>query len=206
MVKIYKHKLDIIELKNELNEIFKWNSFSDSFHKHSISLLTEDITPDSHKTFHNNLPFNKKSLEEFPHFYSIWKLFTSLSDVTCFRIMEKKANTSYGLHTDKDAGDIFRFQLPIQTNDNCWLALTTYDEIEEGWTPDNSYFKTDLEKRFGNDVFFFQLEEGTIHHFDVTKVHTLTNEGDTTRYTLLIDVKRNDNILQFVNENFITIC
>lgn len=203
VVKIYKDKLDIIQLKNELTEIFKWNSFSDSYHKHSISLLTEDITPDSHKTFHNNLPFNTKILEEFPHFYSIWKLFTSLSDVTCFRIMEKKPNTAYGLHTDKDAGDIFRFQLPIQTNDNCWLALTAYDEIEEGWTPDDSYFKVDLEKRFGNDVFFFQLGEGNIHYFDVTKVHTLTNEGYLSRYTLLIDVKRNDSVLEFINENFI---
>lgn len=59
MVSIYKHKLDIIELKKELAEVLKWNSFSDSFHKHSISLLTEDITPDSYKTFHNNLSFNK---------------------------------------------------------------------------------------------------------------------------------------------------
>lgn len=202
MVRIFKHKLGIIELKKELAEVLGLNSFSDSFHKHSISLLTEDITPDSYKNFHNNLPFSKKSLEEFPHFYSIWKLFSTLSEVTCFRIMEKKPNTSYGLHTDKDAGDIFRFQLPIQSNDNCWLALTTYDEIVEGWTPDNSYFKTDLEKRFGKDVFFFQLQEGAIHHFDVTKVHTLTNEGDTTRYTLLIDVKRSSTVLDFISNNF----
>jgi hypothetical protein len=202
MVKIYRHKLDVVKLKKELKEIFKWNSFSDSFHKHSISLLTEDITPDSHKTFHNNLPFNKKKLEEFSYFYSIWKLFSTLSEVTSFRVMEKKPHTSYGLHTDKDAGSILRFQVPIQTNNNCWLALTTHDEIKEGWTPDNSYFKIDLENRFGNNVSFFQLEEGTIHHFDVTKIHTLTNEGNTPRYTLLIDVKLNDNILQFIEENF----
>ena len=205
MIKVYKNKISITELNSELKYIFKYNSFLDSYHKHSISLLTEDITPTSHKTFHNNIPFNSKRLGETPSFYSIWKIFSDLSEVTCFRIMEKKPNTAYGLHTDKDAGDIFRFQLPIQTNDRCWLALTLYDEIEEGWTPDNSYFKTDLERRFGENVFFFQLEEGVIHHFDVTKVHTLTNEGDTSRYTLLIDVKRNDNVKEFIRNNFISI-
>lgn len=203
MVKTYKHRLDSSKLKRELKRIMKYNSFSDSFHKHSISLLTEDIAPDSHKAFHNNLPYNKKRLEEFPYFYSIWELFTDLSEVTSFRIMEKKPSTAYGLHTDKDAGSILRFQVPIQTNDNCWLALTTHDEIEEGWTPANSYFKIDLEKRFRDSVSFFQLEEGVIHHFDVTKIHTLTNEGSTARYTLLIDVKINDNVLQFIDEHFI---
>ena len=202
MLKVYKHKLDIFELKNELNEIFKWNTFLDSFHKHSISLLTEDITPESHKNFHNNIPFSKKRLEEFPRFYSIWKMFSNLSEVTSFRIMEKKPNTSYGLHTDNDAGEIYRFQLPIQTNDRCWLGLTSLDEIEEGWTPDNSYFKVDLEKRFGDRIFFFQLDEGVIHHFDVTKIHTLTNEGNVSRYTLLIDVKRNRTVLDFISNNF----
>jgi len=203
MIKQYKYKLPIAGFKLEIEDIFKSNSFSESFHKHSISLLTEDITPESHKTFHNNLPYNKKRLENFTNFYSIWEMFSTLSDVTCFRIMEKKPNTAYGLHIDSDAGDIFRFQLPIQTNEECWLALTPYNSIEEGWTPDNSYFKKDLENRFGEDVYFFKLKEGIIYHFDVTKIHTLINEGSTDRYTLLIDVKRNDNMQNFINNNFI---
>jgi hypothetical protein len=203
MLKQYKDIYSVVDLRTELNTVFNYNSFLESHHKHSISLLTEDITPDTHKNFHNNLPYSRQRLENFSSFYSIWKMFSSLNDVTCFRIMEKKPNTAYGLHTDTDAGDIFRFQLPLQTNEKCWLALTPYSSIEEGWTPDNSYFKKDLEDRFGNNVLFYKLREGIIYHFDVTKVHTLTNEGNTDRYTLLIDVKKNDDVLNFIHNSFI---
>lgn len=202
-MKRYKSSFDILELKKELEFVFKHNSFKDSFHKHSISLLTEDIAPDSHKDFHNNLPFNNKRLEETSYYNSIWKLFTDISEVTCFRIMEKLPHTAYGLHHDKDAGEIMRFQIPIQTNENCWLALTNQNEIEEGWTPDNSYFKKDLEERFGDDVTFYQLEEGYLYRFDTDVIHTLTNEGDTPRYTLLIDVKKTEKVIQFIEDNFI---
>ena len=202
-MKRYKTKFDVETLRNEFEKIIEHNSFEDSYHKHSISLLTEDITPDSHIEFHNNLPFNNKPLIEFPYYYSIWKLFSEISEVTCFRIMEKQPHTAYGLHHDKDAGEIMRFQIPIYTNENCWLALTTHNEIAEGWTPDNSYFKKDLEERFGNTVKFYQMEEGYLHRFDTDVIHTLTNEGDTSRYTLLIDVKKIKNVIQFIEDNFV---
>jgi len=198
----YNEKLDLKWLRHDLDLTLGKNSFKDSHHKHSVSLLTEDITPDSHITFHNNLPFSNHKLSETSYFHHIWNLFSDLSEVTCFRIMEKLPNTAYGLHNDKDAGDILRFQIPIYTNSDCWLALTTFEEIEEGWTPDNSYFKKDILERFQDNVEFYQLKEGYLYHFNTNYIHTLTNEGDTPRYTLLIDVKKNDKILNFINKKF----
>jgi len=116
--------------------------------------------------------------------------------------MRKLPHTAYGIHNDTDAGDIIRMQIPIQTNDNCWLAYTELKEIEEGWTEENTYFKIDLEKRFGKDVTFYQLMPGHLYYFDTNNIHTLTNEGESTRYTLLIDLLKTDKLLHFIKTNF----
>jgi hypothetical protein len=38
-----------------------------------------------------------------------------------------------------------------------------------------------------------------MYHFDVTKIHTLFNEGDTDRVTLLIDLKINGWLEKFID-------
>ena len=72
------------------------------------------------------------------------------------------------------------------------------DKISEGWTEENSYTMEDFGRRFKGRHDSYQLEPGTMYHFDVTKIHTLFNEGDTDRVTLLIDVKVNDWLLEFI--------
>ena len=44
------------------------------------------------------------------------------------------------------------------------------------------------------------LEAGYIYHFDVKKVHTLVNPGDTERITLLIDLVNNDWVRNYLSE------
>jgi len=201
-MKQYKEMFDIDRLNQDLNTIISLCKFEDSSYGHSIPVMSEDMCPNSHKGFHNNWPFYSHDMESIPYIYKLWKLFNEISDVCGFRIMRKLPHTAYGIHNDIDAGDIIRMQIPIQTNNDCWLAYTELKEIEEGWTEDNTYFKSDLEKRFGNDVTFYQLQPGYLYYFDTNNIHTLTNEGDTTRYTLLIDLLKTDKLIQFIKTNF----
>lgn len=199
MLKVSKRKFDIEKLNTDLETILSLCDFNESTHKHSISVIREEMCPNSHKEFHNNHPFYNHPMEDIPYIYNLWKIFNDISDVCSFRIMRKLPHTSYGIHNDTDAGNVIRMQIPIQTNENCWLAYTNLDEIEEGWTEDSTYFKKDLENRFGNDVKFYQMNEGYLYHFNTNKIHTLTNEGDTIRYTLLIDLLKTDSSVTFIN-------
>ena len=44
-------------------------------------------------------------------------------------------------------------------------------------------------KRFEGNYRCYKLPVGRIYHFDTRKIHTLFNEGDSDRVTLLIDLK-----------------
>jgi hypothetical protein len=203
MLKIYNKSFDIEKLNLDLQTIISLCKFEDSSYGHSIPIMTEEMCPNSHKGFHNNWPFYLHPMETIPYIHSIWKMFNEISDVCGFRIMRKLPHTSYGIHNDTDAGSIIRLQIPIQTNDDCWLACTELDEIEEGWTKDNTYFKKDLENRFGKDVKFYKMISGFLYHFNTNKIHTLTNEGNDIRYTLLIDLLKTHKSIEFIKTNFI---
>jgi hypothetical protein len=57
----------------------------------------------------------------------------------------------------------------------------------------------DFGRRFKGRYDSYQLEIGRMYHFDVTKIHTLFNEGDTDRVTLLIDLKINGWLEKFID-------
>jgi hypothetical protein len=151
MLRIYKQQFDIKKLNLDLHTIITLCKFENSSYKHSVPVMTEEMCPDTHKGFHNNWPFYSHSMDTIPYIHFIWKMFNDISNVTGFRIMRKLPHTVYGIHNDTDAGTIIRLQIPIETNDDCWLAYTELDEIEEGWTEDNSYFKKDSIHQFFND-------------------------------------------------------
>ena len=173
--------------------------YEDGAFGHCISLPSINEIAESHKEHHNNVPL-RGVLNYTPYFKEIFDSFNS--EITGFRLLRRKAHTSYGLHNDKDMGvDIKRFQIPIVTNDKSWLCVTDQDEIEEGWTEENSYTMEDFGNRFKGKYDSYQLETGVMYHFDVRKIHTLFNEGDTDRVTLLIDVKVNDWLLNYIYLN-----
>ena len=183
----------LIQDKKFVEERFK---YEDGAFGHCISLPSIYQISKSHKEHHNNVPL-RGVLDYTPYFKEIFDSFET--EITTFRLLRRKADTSYGLHNDKDMGDdIKRFQIPIVTNNDCWLCVTHYDEISEGWTEENSYTMEDFGRRFKGRYDSYQLESGIMYHFDVTKIHTLFNEGDTDRVTLLIDVKVNDWVLEFI--------
>jgi hypothetical protein len=174
--------------------------YEDGAFGHCISLPSIFEIAESHKEHHNNVPL-RGVLGYTPYFKEIFDSFKS--EITSFRLMRRKADSSYGLHNDKDMGDgIKRFQIPIVTNDKSWLCVTHYDEISEGWTEENSYTMEDFGRRFKGRYDSYQLQPGVMHHFDATKIHTLFNEGDTDRITLLIDTKVNDWLENWIENEF----
>ena len=189
-----KYNIDnLIEDKKFVEEQFK---YEDGAFGHCISLPNIFQIAKSHSEHHNSLQY-ANILNSCSYFKEIFDSFET--EITSFRLLRRKAHSSYGLHDDKDMGeDIKRFQIPIVTNDDSMLCVTHYDEISEGWTEENSYTMEDFGRRFKGRYDSYQLESGTMYHFDVTKIHTLFNEGDTDRVTLLIDVKVNDWLLKFI--------
>ena len=181
------------EDKKFVEERFK---YEDGAFGHCISLPSIYDLKEPYKSDHNNVPL-RGVLGDTPYFKEIFDSFET--EITTFRLLRRKAHSSYGLHEDKEMGDnLKRFQIPIVTNNDCWLCVTHYDEISEGWTEENSYTMEDFGRRFKGRYDSYQLEPGTMYQFDVTKIHTLFNEGDTDRVTLLIDVKVNDWLLRFI--------
>ena len=183
----------LIQDKKFVEERFK---YEDGMFGHCISLPSIYDLKEPYKSHHNNVPL-RGVLDYTPYFKEIFDSFKT--EITSFRLLRRKAHSSYGLHNDKDMGnDIKRFQIPIVTNNDSWLCVAQDDEISEGWTEENSYTMEDFGRRFKGRQDSYQLEPGTMYHFDVTKIHTLFNEGDTDRVTLLIDVKVNDWLLKFI--------
>ena len=172
--------------------------YEDGAFGHCISLPSIYDLKEPHLSHHNNVPL-RGVLDYTPYFKEIFDSFET--EVTSFRLLRRKSRSSYGLHDDKDMGDdIKRFEIPIVTNDDSWLCVTHYDKISEGWTEENSYTMEDFGRRFKGRYDSYQLEIGRMYHFDVTKIHTLFNDGDTDRITLLIDAKVNDWLLNFIGE------
>ena len=170
--------------------------YEDGAFGHCISLPSIYDLKEQHLSHHNNVPL-RGVLDYTPYFKEIFDSFET--EITSFRLLRRKANSSYGLHHDKDMGlDVKRFQIPIVTNNNSWLCVTDYDEIEEGWTEENSYDMISFGKRFEGHYKCYKLQVGLMYHFDVTKIHTMFNDGDTDRVTLLIDAKVNDWVLKFI--------
>ena len=187
----------LIQDKKFVEERFK---YEDGMFGHCISLPSIYDLKEPYKSHHNNVPL-RGVLDYTPYFKEIFDSFET--EITSFRLMRRKADSSYGLHEDKDMGDgIKRFQIPIVTNSDCWLCVTHYDEISEGWTEENSYTMEDFGRRFKGRYDSYQLQPGVMHHFDTTKIHTLFNEGDTDRITLLIDTKVNDWLENWIENEF----
>ena len=181
---------DLIRLKNDLFMAETYGKYEDGAFGHCISL------PEDGNDHYNNLPYTG-IISKTPYFKEIYDSFET--EVTSFRLMRRKAGTSYGIHNDRDMGDdIVRFQIPIKTNDHCWFAITD-EELEEEWTEENSYTLYKFNKRFKPRFKNFRMIPAHIHTFNVKLNHTMFNDGDTDRITLLIDLKKNEWVDKFID-------
>jgi len=182
-----KYKIEELNIDREfVEQRFK---YEDGAFGHCISLPSLNDFKGVYKTAYNNVP-QRGVLNHTPYFKEIYDSFKT--EVTSFRLMRREANSSYGIHNDRDMGDdVVRFQIPIVQNNNCWLAITNL-EMEEDWTEENSHDLRSFNKKFKPNFHNHKLEDGYIYTFDVTRNHSLFNEGDTDRITLLIDLKKNE--------------
>ena len=120
--------------------------------------------------------------------------------------MNRKAHSSYGVHTDEPivGNNILRFQIPIVVNDDCWLCITDQDwhVFPESWWPTNTHGLEEFKKVTKNQCSCYQQIPGNLYHFDVIQLHTVINEGNNNRVVLLIDLYKNEWLHDWVEETF----
>jgi len=196
-VKYLDKYFDVKRLVEEKEYIESRLKYEDGAFGHCISLPNIFQISKTHTEHHNNLPYGN-ILNSCSYLKEIFDSFES--EITSFRLLRRKSKTSYGLHHDKDMGkEIVRFQIPIVQPKNSWLCITDVDDIEEEWTDENTYSMLEFGTRFENHYKCYHLPIGYMHHFDTSKIHTLFNDGDIDRVTLLIDVKLNSWVEQFIS-------
>ncbi len=181
---------DLIRLKNDLFMAETYGKYEDGAFGHAISL------PESGNDHYNNLPYTG-IIKKTPYFKEIYDSFKT--EVTSFRLLRRKAGTSYGIHNDRDMGDdIVRFQIPIKTNNSCWFGVTDL-EMEEEYTEENSHDLRGFNKKFKPRFKNFRMAPAHIHTFNVRLNHSMFNEGDEDRITLSIDCKKNEWLDKFLD-------
>ena len=181
---------DLIRLKNDLFMAETYGKYEDGAFGHAISL------PESGNDHYNNLPYTG-IISKTPYFKEIYDSFKT--EVTSFRLLRRKAGTSYGIHNDRDMGDdIVRFQIPIKTNNSCWFGVTDC-EMEEEYTEENSHTLYTFNKKFKPRFKNFRMAPAHIHTFNVRLNHSMFNEGDEDRVTLSIDCKKNKWLDEFMD-------
>lgn len=181
---------DLIRLKNDLFMAETYGKYEDGAFGHAISL------PESGNDHYNNLPYTG-IISKTPYFKEIYDSFKT--EVTSFRLLRRKAGTSYGIHNDRDMGDdIVRFQIPIKTNESCWFGVTDC-EMEEEYTEENSHTLYTFNKKFKPRFKNFRMAPAHIHTFNVRLNHSMFNEGDEDRVTLSIDCKKNKWLDEFMD-------
>ena len=167
-----------------------YGKYEDGAFGHAISL------PESGNDHYNNLPYTG-IISKTPYFKEIYDSFKT--EVTSFRLLRRKAGTSYGIHNDRDMGDdIVRFQIPIKTNNSCWFGVTDC-EMEEEYTEENSHTLYTFNKKFKPRFKNFRMAPAHIHTFNVRLNHSMFNEGDEDRVTLSIDCKKNEWLEKFLD-------
>ena len=181
---------DLIRLKNDLFMAETYGKYEDGAFGHAISL------PESGNDHYNNLTYTG-IISKTPYFKEIYDSFKT--EVTSFRLLRRKAGTSYGIHNDRDMGDdIVRFQIPIKTNNSCWFGVTDC-EMEEEYTEENSHTLYTFNKKFKPRFKNFRMAPAHIHTFNVRLNHSMFNEGDEDRITLSIDCKKNEWLEKFLD-------
>jgi hypothetical protein len=209
----------LIRDRKFVEERFK---YEDGGHGHKISLPSIDGISESHKDWYENEPY-REVLGYTPYFKEIFDSFET--EIAGFMLQERKPYSSYGLHEDRGLGKkVKRFQIPIITNGDVWLCITDHHVIPEDirllyekdglndgsnlWTHEvfedkNKQAFRNFKERFDGYYKCYKLPPGIMYHFDVTNIHTLFNGGSTSKVSLLIDLKVNDWLENWIENEFL---
>lgn len=148
-------------------------------------------------------------LDECTYFREIFDSFRC--EKSSFRILRRPAHSSYTLHRDSDVGEeTFRFQIPIESNPDVRLLVSTTDKSDdfivsgadyrkvEDWDAEGigcdkmkSWFEEFV--RINDDkVRVYQTKPGKLYYFSTPEnYHNLWNFGCKDRFTLAIDLVAN---------------
>jgi len=148
-------------------------------------------------------------LNECPYFEELFEAFPC--GIVSFRLLRRPPGTSYTLHADVDlTHDTWRFQIPIQTNDEAFLMVSSATDLKHFALPDPRFCVTKdwVGEGVGRDrmeswyrsfvsanesaIKIYRLPPGTLYHFDTRCYHNVWNFGSCDRITLAIDLQEND--------------
>ncbi|MGK0186231.1 MAG: hypothetical protein ACI9R3_002014 [Verrucomicrobiales bacterium] len=212
-MKLFRHPtaFDAESMHRELKEIILEKSeFTDYMFTTCLSLPAEEDIYEPVRAKPINRPY-ADMLQHCTYFRWLFDFFQT--EKVSFKLNQRGGKQLYSYHCDgveDQFSDWVRFQIPIVTNDEVRLISTDLDNEEfdfkrfqfkaSTWNDENQSKLEECQEFYGDRMSANQLEAGYIYHFDVKKVHTLVNPGDTERITLLIDVVNNDWIRNYLSE------
>jgi hypothetical protein len=209
---------DVDRLRRDLAIATKgWNWERGCF-GHSLPLTTRELSAFG-ATHYNNLVKSvagepaleaHDKLDECRYFREIFDSFHC--EKSSFRILRRPAHSSYTLHRDNDMGqETYRFQIPIESNPDIRLLVSTTDKSDDfliagadyrkveywdaegiGFDEVKSWFEEFV--RLNEDkVKVYQTEPGKLYYFSTpSNYHNLWNFGLRDRFTLAIDLVGNE--------------
>ncbi len=189
------YALDLARLQAEVVEIVRQYDFSEGYFGETISLLAEDqLNPQS-----RSLPYNQPVRAGMSHsnYAYISEFADSMqSEKVGLMLQQREPRSSYGIHRDAHGEGLGsrRFNLPVVSPRDSFLCIANVSdgEIPEAWTENNVAFLSDLLGHFGERLDVYYLEPGYLHTFRFDLPHTVVNEGNDHRYTLLLDYLENE--------------
>ncbi len=148
-------------------------------------------------------------LDGCPYLEELFEAFSC--EIVSFRLLRRAPGTSYTLHADIDLSpEIKRFQIPIVTNDQAFLMVSSATQLEEFTVPDRRFCTTkdwagegvgraQMESWYQmfvaanqDAIKIYQLPPGALYYFNTIYYHNMWNFGTTDRITLAIDLQAND--------------
>jgi len=208
---------DVDRLRQDLATATKDWDWKRGCFGHSLPLTTHKLS-EFGATHYNNLVKSVDGepeleapdrLDECLYFREIFNSFRC--EKSSFRILRRPAHSSYTLHRDSDLGEeTFRFQIPIESNPDVRLLVSSTDNGEDFIVSGADYRKVEdwdaegigcdkMKSWFEKFVWLnddkvrvYQTKPGKLYSFRTpANYHNILNFGHEDRFTLAIDLVAN---------------
>lgn len=194
-----KHRLDLEALQQEVRSIVASYDFNVGYFRETISLLGEWELAEEHTKLPYNRPFHKgMTYKNYPYIAKVADSFQS--EKTGLMLQRREPHSSYGLHIDA-MGESRRFNLPVFSPEGSYLCIVDSNDIPEAWLDNNVAFLPNMLSRFKDKLHIYFLEPGYLYSFRFDLFHTVINDTDEFRYTLLLDFIETDIVREFLKED-----
>jgi hypothetical protein len=196
-----KQRLDLEALQQEVLSIVASFDFNIGYFRETISLLSEQELAEDYREVPYNRPFHRgMTYKNYPYISKLADSFQS--EKIGLMLQRREPHSSYGLHIDAMGEGLGsrRFNLPVFSPDGSYLCIVDANDVPEAWLENNVAFLPDLLGSFNDKVHIYYLEPGYLYSFRFDIFHTVINDTDEFRYTLLLDFIETDFIREFVTK------